>query len=101
MYLLMISAIRDDYHFSSKNIKMLSVDFEVRQITEKGNSGSITRDQIFAAGFCSNAGFTEAIHLEDSRFNNDEVEFIRYVVYKIQSFKGIITGWYLANSDLS
>jgi hypothetical protein len=38
--------------------------------------------------------------LEDSRFNNDEVKFICYIVYKIQSFQGIITGWYLANSDL-
>jgi DNA polymerase, archaea type len=27
-------------------------------------------------------------------------KFIRYIVYKIQSFQGIITGWYLANSDL-
>jgi DNA polymerase I len=42
----------------------------------------------------------EAIHLEDSKSNNDEVKFIRYIVYKIQSFQGIITGWYLAKSDL-
>jgi hypothetical protein len=42
----------------------------------------------------------EAIHLEDRKFQNDEVKFIRYVVYRIQSFQGIITGWYLANSDL-
>src|ERR671933_423137 len=53
-----------------------------------------------SAGFCSNTGFNEAIHLEDSKFNNDEIKFIRYIVYKIQSFQGIITGWYLANSDL-
>jgi hypothetical protein len=38
--------------------------------------------------------------LEDSKFNNDELKFIRYIVYKIQSFQGIITGWYLANSYL-
>ncbi|MGA9152425.1 MAG: hypothetical protein WBZ36_17760, partial [Candidatus Nitrosopolaris sp.] len=25
---------------------------------------------------------------------------IRYIVYKIESFQGIITGWYLVNSDL-
>ncbi|HET7392131.1 MAG TPA: hypothetical protein VFJ51_15050 [Nitrososphaeraceae archaeon] len=41
-----------------------------------------------------------SIHLEDSKFNNNEVKFIRYIVHKIQSFQGIITGWYLANSDL-
>jgi hypothetical protein len=38
--------------------------------------------------------------LEDIQFNNDEVKFIRYIVYTIQSFRGIITGWYLSNSDL-
>jgi hypothetical protein len=85
--------------FASKNIKILSVDFEKRQITEKRNN-TITRNQIFAAGFCSNIGLIEAIHLEDSRFNNDEVKFIRCIVYKIQSFQGIIPGWYLASSDL-
>ena len=95
----MISAIKDDDHFSSKNIKILSVDFETRQITEEGNN-SITRNQIFAASFYSNDGLKEAIHLEDSKFNNNEVKFIRYIVYKIQNFQGIITGWYLANSDL-
>jgi hypothetical protein len=42
----------------------------------------------------------EAIHLEDSQFNNDEVKFIRYIVYTIQSFRGIITSWYLSKSDL-
>jgi DNA polymerase, archaea type len=85
--------------FSPKNTKILSTDFETRQIIT-GDNNTITRNQIFAAGFCSNAGFTEAIHLEDSRFNNDEVKFIRYIVYRIRSFQGIITGWYLANSDL-
>ena len=94
-HLFMIST-KDD--FSPKNIKILSIDFETRQIREDDNN--ITRNQIFAAGFYSNTGFKEAIHLEDSKFNNDEVKFIRYIVYKIQSFQGIITGWYLANSDL-
>lgn len=28
------------------------------------------------------------------------MEFIRYIVYTIQSFRGIITGWYLSKSDL-
>jgi len=92
----MISTTKDD--FSPKNIKILSIDFETRQITEDGNN-NITRSQIFAAGFCSNTGFKEAIHLEDTKFDNDEVKFIRYIVYKIQSFQGLITGWYLANSD--
>ena len=85
-------------NFISKNIRILSIDFETRQITEEGND--VTRNQIFPPGFCSNTGFTEAIHLEDSEFNNNEVQFIRYIVYKIQNFRGIITGWYLANSDL-
>jgi hypothetical protein len=40
------------------------------------------------------------VHLEDDKFRGDEVRFIRYIVYKIQGFQGIITGWYLANSDL-
>ena len=31
---------------------------------------------------------------------NDEVKFNRYIVYRIISFEGIITGWYLSNSDL-
>ena len=87
---------KDD--FSHKNIRILSIDFETRQIREDGNN--ITRSQIFAAGLCSNTGFKEAIHLEDTMFNNDEVKFIRYIVHKIQTFQGIITGWYLANSDL-
>ena len=39
--------------------------------------------------------------MDDTKFNNDEVKFIRYIVYTIQSFQGIITGWYLANSDLA
>ena len=72
-------------NFSSKNIRILSIDFETRQITEEDND--VTRNQIFAAGFCSNTGFTEAIHLEDSEFNNNEVQFIRYIVYKIQNFR--------------
>ena len=82
-------------NFNSKNIRILSFDLETRQISD----GIGTRNQIFAAGFYSNTGFNEAIHLEDGKFNNDEVKFIRYIVYKIQSFQGIITGWYLANSD--
>ncbi|HET7284751.1 MAG TPA: DNA polymerase domain-containing protein [Nitrososphaeraceae archaeon] len=93
---LLIILTKDN--FSPNNIKILSIDFETRQIREDGNN--ITRSQIFAAGFCSNTDFKEAIHLEDTKFNNDEVKFIRHVVYKIQSFQGIITGWYLADSDL-
>jgi DNA polymerase, archaea type len=83
-------------NFNNKNIRMLSFDFETRHIVD----GPSSRNQIFAAGFYSNTGLNEAIHLEDDKFNNDEVKFIRYIVYKIQSFQGIITGWYLANSDL-
>jgi len=92
----MISTAKDD--FGPKNVKILSIDFETRQIITGNNN--TTRNQIVAAGFYSNAGFNEAIHLEDDKFNNDEIKFIRYIVYKIQSFQGIITGWYLANSDL-
>jgi DNA polymerase elongation subunit (family B) len=88
--------ISTKHAFSRKNIKILSIDFETRHIT----TDNITRNQIFGAGFYSNTGFKEAIHLEDRKFQNDEVKFIRYVVYRIQSFQGIITGWYLANSDL-
>ena len=80
----------------AKTSKILSIDFETRQITKD----NITRSQIFGSGFYSNTGFKEAIHLEDRKFQNDEVKFIRYIVYKIVSFQGIITGWYLANSDL-
>jgi DNA polymerase elongation subunit (family B) len=83
-------------NLNRKNIKILSIDFETRQIFDRLGA----RNQTFAAGFCPNTGFKEAIHLEDSRFKNDEIKFIRYVVYKIQSFQGIITGWYLAKSDL-
>jgi DNA polymerase elongation subunit (family B) len=83
--------------FNNKNIKILSIDFETRQQVTKRNS---IRNQIFAAGFYSNTGFNESIHLEDNRFSGDEIRFIRYIIYKIQSFQGIITGWYLANSDL-
>jgi DNA polymerase, archaea type len=89
----MISTTED---FNNKNIKILSIDFETRHVVKRKR----IRNQIFAAGFYSNNGFEEAIHLEDDKFNNDEVKFIRYIVYKIQSFQGIITGWYLANSDL-
>src|SRR5438132_2650941 len=84
------------HDFNNKNIKILSIDFETRQVTKQNR----IRNQIFAAGFYSNNGINEAIHLEDGKFNNDEVKFIRYIAYKIQSFQGIITGWYLANSDL-
>jgi DNA polymerase elongation subunit (family B) len=83
-------------NFNNKNIGILSFDLETRQISD----GIGTRNQIFAAGFYSNTGFNEAIDLEDDKFNYDEVKFIRYIIYKIQSFQGIITGWYLANSDL-
>src|SRR5215469_4239220 len=83
-------------NFNSENIKILSLDFETRHIAD----GICNRNQIFAAGFSSNIGFNEAAHLEDYRFGGDEVKFIRYIVYKLQSFQGIITGWYLANSDL-
>jgi hypothetical protein len=88
--------ISTKHAFSRKNIKILSIDFETRQITKD----NITRNQIFAAGIYSNTGVKEAIHLEDRKFKNDEVKFIRYIVYKIISFEGIITGWYLSNSDL-
>jgi hypothetical protein len=63
-----------------KNIKILSIDFETRQVAE----GARIRNQIFAVGFYSNNGFIEAIHLEDNKFNNDEVKFIRYIVYRIE-----------------
>ena len=79
-------------NFNSGNIRILSLDFETRHICN--------RNQIFAAGFSSNTGFSEAVHLEDDKFRGDEVKFIRYIVYKIQSFHGIITGWYVSNSDL-
>ncbi|MFZ0220376.1 MAG: hypothetical protein WAM42_01615 [Candidatus Nitrosopolaris sp.] len=84
------------YEFNNKNIEVLSIDFETRPVAKQNG----VRNQIFAAGFFSNNGFEEAIHLEDSKFQGDEVKFIRYIVYKIQNFRGIITGWYLANSDL-
>jgi len=84
------------HHFNDKNIKILSIDFETRHVTTNNR----IRNQIFAAGFFSNNEFEEAIHLEDSKFLGDEIKFIKYIVYKIQSFQGIITGWYLANSDL-
>ncbi|MGB7956753.1 MAG: hypothetical protein WCF23_22500 [Candidatus Nitrosopolaris sp.] len=89
--------ISTKYDFNNRNIRILSIDFETRHITTKKN---VTRNQIFAAGFFSNTGFREAIHLEDEKFKNDEIKFIRYIVYRVQSFQGIITGWYLANSDL-
>src|SRR5215469_479806 len=83
-------------NFNNKNITILSIDFETREVTKQDS----IRNQIFAAGFYSNAGLNKAIHLEDDKFQCDEVKFIRYIVYKIQSFQGTITGWYLANSDL-
>ena len=85
-----------NYDFNNKNIKILSIDFETRPMVKQNG----LRNQIFAVGFFSNNGFEEAIHLEDDKFQDDEVKFIKYIVYKIQSFQGIITGWYLANSDL-
>src|SRR5919107_1924972 len=91
-------------NFNKGNIRILSVDFETRQITTKkdiNNNKNNTRNQIFAAGFYTNTGFKEAIHLlSDSKFKNDEVKFIRYIVYRLQSFQGIITGWHIAGSDL-
>jgi hypothetical protein len=76
------------YEFNNKNIEVLSIDFETRPVAKQNG----VRNQIFAAGFFSNNGFEEAIHLEDSKFQGDEVKFIRYIVYKIQNFRGIITG---------
>ena len=70
------------HNFDNKNIKILSIDFQTRHVAKHNR----IRNQIFAAGFFSNNGFNEAIHLEDEKFNNDEVKFIRYIVYKIQSF---------------
>ena len=64
MYFFMIYSTNDD--FNPENIKIVSLDFETRQITEQYNNNN-TRSQIFAAGFFSNTGFKEAIHLEDSR----------------------------------
>ena len=48
------------------------------------------RNQIFAAG----------IHLEDDKFQGNEVKFIKYIVYKIQNFQGIITGWLVRRPNL-
>jgi hypothetical protein len=70
------------YEFNNKNIEILSIDFKTRPVAKQNG----VRNQIFAAGFFSNNGFEEAIHLEDSKFQGDEVKFIRYIVYKIQSF---------------
>ena len=75
-------------HFNEKNIKILSIDFETKYVAKQNR----IRNQIFAAGFYSNNGINEAIHLEDCKFRGDEVKFIRYIVYKIQTFQGIITG---------
>jgi hypothetical protein len=47
-------------NFNSENIKVLSLDFETRHIAD----GTCNRNQIFAAGFSSNTGFSEAVHLE-------------------------------------
>ena len=98
----MSSTISIKTNFNKKNIRILSVDFETRQIiTKNGNNNNNTRNQIFAAGFYTNTGFKESIHLlSDSKFKNDEVKFIRYIVYRLQSFHGIITGWNIASSDL-
>src|SRR5919112_2090158 len=98
----MSSTISTKTNFNKGNIKILSVDFETRQITtKKGSDNNNTRNQIFAAGFYTNTGFNEAVHLLcDSKFKNDEVKFIRYIVYRLQSFQGIITGWHIAGSDL-
>jgi hypothetical protein len=99
----MSSTISTKANFNKGNIRILSVDFETRQITTKkgSNNKNNTRNQIFAAGFYTNTGFKEAIHLlSDSKFKNDEVKFIRYIVYRLQSFQGIITGWHIAGSDL-
>src|SRR5215208_5613486 len=98
----MISTISTKNNFNKENIRILSVDFETRQITiKKGNNNNNTRNQIFAAGFYTNTGFKEAIHLLlDSKFKNDEVKFIRHIIYRLQSFPGIVTGWHIAASDL-
>ena len=49
-------------NFNKGNIRILSVDFETRQVTiKKGkNNNNIIRSQIFAAGFYLNTGFTES-----------------------------------------
>jgi S-adenosylmethionine:tRNA-ribosyltransferase-isomerase (queuine synthetase) len=98
----MSSTISTKTNFNKENIRILSVDFETRQITtKKDNDNNNTRNQIFAAGFYTNTGFKEAIHLlSDSKFKNDEVKFIRYIVYRLKSFQGIITDWHIAGSDL-
>ena len=56
--------ISTKYEFNNKNIETLSIDFETRTVTKQIG----VRNQIFAAGFVSNNGFEEAIHLEDSKF---------------------------------
>ena len=53
------------------------------------------------SGFYTNTGLKEVIHLlSDSKFKNDEVKFVRHIVYRLQSFQGIVTGWHIAGSDL-
>ena len=74
--------ISTKYDFNNRNIRILSIDFETRHITTKKN---VTRNQIFAAGFFSNTGFREAIHLEDEKFKNDESKI--YSIYSLQGTK--------------
>ena len=59
--------ISTENNFNPKNIKILSIDFETRQIPD----GVSIRDKIFAVGFYSNSGFMEAVHLDDPRFENE------------------------------
>jgi hypothetical protein len=52
----MSSIISTKTNFSKGNIRILSVDFETRQVTikkGKNNNNNIIRSQIFAAGFYS------------------------------------------------
>jgi hypothetical protein len=55
----MSSTISTKTNFNKGNIRILSVDFETRQITTKkynnnNNNNKNTRNQIFAAGFYTN-----------------------------------------------
>jgi hypothetical protein len=61
----MSSIISTKINFNKGNIRILSVDFETRQITiKKGkNNNNIIKSQIFAGGFYSNTGLTESTHI--------------------------------------
>ena len=70
------AVISTKHDFNNKNIKIFSIDFETRHVTRQNS----IMNQIFAAGFYSNTGLKEAIHLEDSDFDGNEVKFIRHIV---------------------